>query len=172
VNVYTNSGPLVALSKLGCLHLLSELFDRVELPSAVHREVVLEGRRQGYADALVVGEAIRKGRLVVVNVADGDLPYELDALPLDRGEKQAIYLASRTSGGLVLLDDLLAREKAQERGLSVKGTLGVIAKAYGAKLLDYEEVVGLFEAIASNETIWIADELCRRVLTRLEEGAA
>lgn len=31
MNVYTNSGPLVALSKQGRLHLLSELFDRVGL---------------------------------------------------------------------------------------------------------------------------------------------
>ena len=58
--------------------------------------MVLEGRSQGHTDALVVGEAIRKGWLFVVDVADGELPHELDSLPLDKGEKQAIHLASRT----------------------------------------------------------------------------
>ena len=44
----TNSGPLVALAKLNHLHLLPNLYERVLVPQAVHRECVLVGRERGY----------------------------------------------------------------------------------------------------------------------------
>ncbi len=34
--IVCNSGPLIALSKVGCLHLLGSLYDRVVIPDGVY----------------------------------------------------------------------------------------------------------------------------------------
>lgn len=40
--VVTNSSPLIALSSVAQLRILSQLFERVLVPSAVYQEVVVE----------------------------------------------------------------------------------------------------------------------------------
>lgn len=166
--VVANSGPLMALGKLGLLELLPRLYEQVRLPTAVHTEVVVRGGERGYPDALLVQLAIQRGQLVVVDVNDAELAPDLSALPLDAGEKQVLHLALRDKADLVLLDDLRAREETQARGLAVKGTLGVIVQAYRVGLLRLSEVKTIVEAMIARDDIWVAEELCRRVLARLE----
>ena len=52
--------------------------------------------------------------------------------------------------------------------LNVKGTLGVIIQAYRAGLLRLNDVQSIIGAIMSREDIWISEELCRRVLSKLK----
>lgn len=166
--VITNSGPLMALAKLGLLHLLSQLYGKVDMPGAVYDEVVLSGRAHGYSDSLPVKLAIQRKQLVVKKVEK--LKDEIAELSLHIGEKQVLCLALENKADLVLLDDMLARNEAQERGISVKGTLGVIVKAYRMELLNLNEIQTIFDDIASRDDIWIAEELCRRVFDGLKSG--
>jgi|Wag4MinimDraft_8_1082659.scaffolds.fasta_scaffold00723_5 predicted nucleic acid-binding protein len=41
-----NSSPLINLSHVGLLHLLSKLFTEIFIPEAVFKEVVIEGRKK------------------------------------------------------------------------------------------------------------------------------
>ena len=171
MKVVANSGPLMALGKLGLLDLLYDLYGRIYIPSAVYTEVVVRGSEHGYPDAYAARLAIQRGRLVVVTMKDNELPNGISSLPLDTGEKQSLHLAIRDKADLVLLDDLKAREEARAQGLTVKGTLGVIVEAYRARRLHLDEVETLIQAIISRDDIWIAEELCRRVLTALRTEA-
>ncbi len=56
--VVTNSGPLMALGKLGHLDLLGRLYEQVAMPSAVHNEVVVKGLTRGCLDSYQVQLAI------------------------------------------------------------------------------------------------------------------
>lgn len=170
--VIANSGPVMALGKLGLLELLTRLYGQVRLPTAVYTEVVVRGSERGYPDALLVQMAVQRGQLVVIEVGHTELALDIAALPLDAGEKQLLHVALREKADLVLLDDLKAREEAQARGLAVKGTLGVIVQAYRAKLLRFDEVRTLVEAIIARDDIWIAEGLCRKVLAKLEAERA
>jgi predicted nucleic acid-binding protein len=166
VIVVTNSGPLMALGTLGLLELLSQLYGQVRLPTAGYLEVVVRGSERGSPDAFLTQRAIQRGQLVVVEVSDADLPSDIAALPIDAGEKQALYTL-RDQAGLLLLDDLKAREEAQARGLNVRGTLGVIIQAYRAALLNFDEVETMIQTIIARDDIWIAEGLCRVVLAKL-----
>jgi len=168
VIVIINSGPLMALGKLGLLDLLSRLYGTVKFPTAVFNEVVVRGRERGYFDAFLVQMAIQQGKLTVVGMKDEDLPSDIAVLPLDAGEKQVLCLALRDKADLVLFDDEKVREEAKVRGLNVKGTLGVIIQAYLGKLLELNDVQNIIKTIINREDIWISKELCRQVLLKLK----
>jgi len=74
VIVIINSGPLMALAKLGLIDFLPRLYGQVSLPTAVFAEVVVRGCEEGYSDAFLVQMAIQKGKFKVMGVNDGDLP--------------------------------------------------------------------------------------------------
>ena len=61
--VVTNSGPLMALAKLGLLDLLGRLYGKVYMPGAVYDEVVLRGEEGGFSDSLQVKLAIQRKQL-------------------------------------------------------------------------------------------------------------
>ncbi|MFM7091785.1 MAG: DUF3368 domain-containing protein [Bacteroidota bacterium] len=50
-------------------------------------------------------------------------------LDLDKGEAEAIILASEIEADLILLDEALGRYHAKHAGLKVTGTIGVLIKA-------------------------------------------
>lgn len=61
--VVTNAGPLMALAKLGLLHLLGRLYGKVQMPMAVYDEVVLRGMEQGFSNSLQVKLAVQQKTL-------------------------------------------------------------------------------------------------------------
>ena len=158
----------MALGKIGALDILLRLFDQVHIPTSVHREVIIEGEKQGYIDARMVAIAVRQERIIVEDVSLSDLPFGIDSLNLDAGEREVIYLSTQQPGSLVLLDDLKAREEAKRLGLTVKGTLGVFTQAYRENLISFAEVSAFMETIIAHDAIWISADLCREVLKRIE----
>lgn len=168
MKVVTNSGPLIALGKLGLLDVLFHLYGSVRIPTAVYIEVGVRGSERNYPDALLTRIAVQRGQLRVSRISDVDVPPDIASLPLNTGEKQAIYLALHDSADLVLLDDLKAREEAQARGLTIKGTLGVLVQAHQQGALQLDETQAIIETIRDRNDIWIAPGLCQRVLEKLE----
>jgi predicted nucleic acid-binding protein len=53
-----------------------------------------------------------------------------EPFPLGRGESEAIHLAKERNANLILLDDKKARRVAEEHGLTVTGTLGILLIAH------------------------------------------
>lgn len=164
--VIINSGPLMALAKLGLLHLLGRLYGKVAMPGAVYEEVVLRGMEQGFPDSLQVKLGIQQKQLSVEEVRKPRA--DIAELPLHKGEKETLNLAMEHKADLVLLDDMLARSEAQAHGFSVKGTLGIIAKGYRTGVLTLDEVQIIFDSIIERNDIWIAEGLCRRVFDGLK----
>ncbi|MEA1991620.1 MAG: DUF3368 domain-containing protein [Thermodesulfobacteriota bacterium] len=164
--VVTNACPLMALAKLGLLHLLGRLYRKVQMPGAVYDEVVLRGMEQGFPDSLQVKLAIQQKHLVVKAVKKQRL--DIATLPLHEGEKDVLRLSLEHNADLVLLDDMLARSEAQALGFSVKGTLGVIVKGYRKGILSLDEIRIIFDSIIERNAIWIAEGLCRSVFDGLK----
>jgi predicted nucleic acid-binding protein len=158
-----NAGPLIVLGKLGLTHLLSRLYDSILVPAPVYQEVVTRGLELGQPDAYTVQMAVARHELVVVGVEVAETSEAGVDLSLHLGERAAIQLARQEAADWVLLDDQLAREKALELGLRVKGSLGVIVEAFRRRLLSAEEVELIFQAILDRDDIWISDALVHRV---------
>ncbi len=117
--VVADSSPLIYLSRVGVLQLLATAFGEVIVPVAVWEEVV-----DARPDLPGVGE-IRSAAWLKVDKRS--LPNE--NLGLDPGETAAILLAQVLHADLLLIDERAGRAVAEDRGITVRGTLGILVHA-------------------------------------------
>lgn len=123
--------PLIAFHEIGQLGLLRELFDQVVVPTLVSREV---------APSLGV-----LPRWIVVQRVLSIPTFERS---VDAGEIAAIALALQISAEFVILDDLSGRRVADDLGLNVTGSLGLLVSAKQHGLIP--EVRPLMTAMTDN----------------------
>jgi len=108
----------------------------------------------GRFDGLDFGE-----RQALALAMPGSIPERYDSL--DFGERQALALATEIHADLVLLDDKVARRGALRELMHVKGTLGIVADAARAGLLDFAETAGLLQRTSMHLDQDVVDEVIR-----------
>ena len=168
--VVADAGPLMALAKLNVLPLLKRLYGTVLISQTVYDEVVTEGLARGYPDAGVVQRFWQQQQWRPRIVKPEEIPQDLQQAGLDPGERESLCLAVQERAVLLLVDDEAGRIAARERGVRIKGTLGVLVEAFHQELLDFEELELLCVQIGQRDDIWISTELCRRVLAEIKKG--
>ena len=158
--VVSNSGPLIHLSSIGQLNLLSDLWGRILVPAEVYREVVVAGEglpgSREVAAAPWIDHAEISGPPSIVRALDG----------LGAGEAETIATAVDVGAGLILLDDRQARSVARRLGLTVRGTLGVLLLAKASRLI--ERVEPHLRALVANG-IWLSSAMIDEVLASAGE---
>lgn len=126
MSVFSNTTPFIALASIGRLELLPQLFGQVHVAQSVIEECSEGGR-------ILVPDLHSLDW--VVPVADEQSALLPLLFELDRGEKQTIILAKKHGAAKVIIDERLGRRVAEYLGLSVTGTLGVLAKAKSTGLI-------------------------------------
>jgi predicted nucleic acid-binding protein len=134
MTVVSNTTPLNYLVLIGRADILRALYQTVMIPEAVFLELTSQSTPElvkvwilSNPDWLRVGQT-------------PDLPaVELDEVQI--GERQAIVLAQQLPSDLIILDDRRARRLAQNRGLNVIGTIGVLTVAAEKGLIILDEAV-------------------------------
>ena len=122
----SNSSPLIGLSIVGHLEVLRELYDEVWIPPAVRREVVEAG--SGRSGSPEVDAAVAAGWMFVGAPPEEQLVARLRR-DLDPGESEAIALALTTRADVLVIDERNGRQTAENYGLSIIGTVGVLTRA-------------------------------------------
>jgi hypothetical protein len=157
VLVVADSTPLVYLSRVGVLHVLGALFGDVVVPRTVWNEAVERRPSAPGIDALRQASWLR--------VVDDPSP-EVD-LGLDPGETAAILIAETIQADLLLIDERAGRKVAHERGLAVRGTLGVLVQARQSGVLP--TLTPVLDSLVA-EGFRIAPALIREALAHVGEG--
>ncbi|HLC73111.1 MAG TPA: DUF3368 domain-containing protein [Candidatus Nanoarchaeia archaeon] len=164
--VVSNTSPILYLAKLGKLELLKKLFNKVFIPREVYKEAVLNGREKGFVDATLIERAIKDHWIEVKDVVSNkniSIYSEIDV-----GEQEAIELAKNLNSKLLLIDDAPARVIAESFGLSVKGTLFVLMKAYSKKIINKIETKNLLSRLISLG-FRISPELYGKILDEIDK---
>ncbi len=126
------------------------------------------GKERGFADALLVEEAIRNGWISVVDVKMPDEFLELCRLAgVDRGEA-AVLSYAKEKGGLALLDDEAPRDLARSLRIPVRGTLGIIIDAVRKGFLERKEALSRLDEVS--EMMYVSSEIYRRARTAIAKG--
>ncbi len=121
MKVVSNSSPIIALTNIEELHLLSFLFEEVFIPESVQKEIGIR----------------LDDSFSVLKIKDINLFNHLSSF-LGKGEAAAIVLAKDINADLTILDDKEARKTAKSLGLKVIGTVGLLIlgknRAYYTKI--------------------------------------
>lgn len=118
----SDTGPLIALAKIGHLDILERLFKKILVPPSVLSELKISTSRSGAAE---IGRAIEMGWIEV----SGPLKLpELLMNALDLGEAEAIILA-RNRGLVLLVDEKRGRKIARKEQVKITGTGAVLLTA-------------------------------------------
>ncbi|MGF1546099.1 MAG: hypothetical protein ACFCUG_02085 [Thiotrichales bacterium] len=131
--VIADAGPLIALARLDCLHLLGHLFGTVLMPEAVQRECLAKVSE----DSQRIQQAVDSRQLQVIPsdaISSRVLPRSLG-----EGEKEAICLAMQREHSLLIVDDQLAHRQAAKLGLAFIGLVRLLAIAEQRGLLESAE---------------------------------
>ena len=110
--IIVDTSSLIALEKINLLQILCKIYKEVVIPESVIKE---------FGNLSLPGLSIRK-------VESNLLKLLITDLNLGKGEADVIALASQT-GLKVIIDDSKARKVAENMGLKVTGTIGVLIKA-------------------------------------------
>jgi predicted nucleic acid-binding protein len=147
--VVADASPLIGLAQIGYLELLASLYGEVQIPSAVHKEIVDSPEFPGNLPRWLQVRAAGDVQLVATLQAD-----------LDPGEAEAVALAIELQG-LLLVDELDARRVARARGVSVVGTLGVLIRAKQSGLISrVEPLLSALDAV----DFWMSESVRAAVL--------
>jgi len=131
--VIADTGPLNYLVLIGSVDVLKPLFGCVIVPEAVVRELRVAGAPAAVRRWIAQAPAWLEVR--------PDPPSDPTLGFLDPGESAALTLAQLMNADQLLIDDWAGRAEAARRRLRVTGTLGVLADAHRAGLLDFEEAI-------------------------------
>jgi predicted nucleic acid-binding protein len=158
--IVADSSPLIGLARIGQLDLLRRSGRKILVPPAVWDEVTLQGR--GAPGATEVRQA---AAWLEIQAPDSASVAPL-RLVVDRGEAEAIALAQGVESSLLLIDDAKARRVAQQLGLRLVGTVGLLRRAKKAGWIS--ELRPQLEALQRNG-IYIRQKLIDAVLQDVGE---
>lgn len=156
--IVSNTTPIISLLKIGKLPILKDLYKEIFIPQEVFNEIEA-GRNKEFYEDLSSLDWVK-----IENIQNKkSLAFFLD---LDKGEAEAIVLATEIEAELIILDETLGRFHAKHAGLKVTGTVGILLKA---KQLGYitELKPLLLELRAKN--VWLSDSFIEQILKLADE---
>ena len=121
----SDTSPISNLSITGRLDLLRSQFSQVLIPEAVRTELERMPNPEAKAS---IENALRDGWLLCRAVGNWQVAAALGNV-LDKGEAEAIALATEIQAGVLLIDEKEGRGFARQAGLLVRGVLGVLIRA-------------------------------------------
>ena len=132
--VVSDTTPLHYLILIDRVHLLPEILCDIVIPIIVCQEL------QDEKTPLKIQEFISElpSWLTIVQstgIIDSDL------MEIDAGEREAILLAEELKADGILIDDRDGRIMAENRGIFVIGTLGVLEIAARSGMIDFKEEI-------------------------------
>jgi uncharacterized protein len=127
MTVVSDTTALSNLLHIGKLTLLKDLFGQVLVPKAVLKELAaIVDFAEEMAKAVYLIEVQCKQVLDVLQSNEG----------LDIGEKEAISYAVDNGADLLIIDELNGRKAANELGVQIIGTIGILIAAKKKKLIE------------------------------------
>jgi predicted nucleic acid-binding protein len=147
--IISDTSCIILLDKIGELNLLHKLFGQVTVTQEIANEFGKE-----LPDWFKVEESTNKTYQKILEAS------------LDLGEASAIAFAIEQQDCLLIIDDLKGRKYAEQLGIKITGTLGLIINA---KLSGYiSSVKPMLEKIKKTD-FRLTNELEKRIIERSKE---
>ena len=151
--VVADTSPINYLVLIKEIEILPRLYGKVVIPQTVREELL----HPVAAEIVRTWTAQAPAWLEIRTPAKSADP---SLARLDPGERDAIMLAAELHADQLIVDDREGRRLAEERGITVIGTLGVLKEAATMGLLDLRDGVTRLQTT----TFYVAPEVLRNLL--------
>lgn len=132
MKVIADTGPVIALAKVGQLQLLQLLFGNVHIPFAVYKELMAQVGDESKA----IDDGLKN--FIKILEVNQNLPHQTSQSiqQMGKGEKEAILLAQpQAQNPLLIIDDKAGRNAAKQLGIPITGSVGVVIMAKNRGLI-------------------------------------
>jgi predicted nucleic acid-binding protein len=163
--VVADAGPVIGLSRVGQLDLLTKLYGTVWLTQVVRDELLAQPQIP-FAGQNQIQLALSDWMVVQSDLGADFLPLTAH---LDAGEYSSIRLCIKHPGSLLIVDDRAARLEARLHQIDYTGLLGVLLLAHEKGLIS---VLRPMLAALRAQNYFISDALQAQVLAQVGEGPA
>lgn len=144
--IILDASPLIHLTKIGKLEYIINLFDFIIISHAVYKEVIEEGIKAGYTDAILILNYFKNNKIKEITIENPDPLLEEYLHP---GESESIQLADQLKC-ILIIDEKKGRLIAEQKGIEFLTT------ADGLYLLLKEGLIN-FDFFKKNLTKYSAD---------------
>ncbi len=161
-----DASPLIILSKVERLDLLSELYGGVLLTPWVWEEAVIKGRELGMADVVYLEKTAEKDDFdkVSLTIQEKQLADRIQSESnLSYGQAE-VLAAAKERNALAILDDREIRVVAARLGVAHIGVAGVLYEGFLRKLIDYDQLLDPLETLG--QVSWISPDLMAGIMKR------
>lgn len=163
-----DSTPLIYLAKAGVLPKLAGLRMKLVIPRSVYEEVVVEGRRRGKEDALVVEKLVSDASFAVADAHDKDFVKRLLSNPgLSKADAETLALA-RELKAVAAVDESLCRSVAELEGVGFHGSVFLLFLLHKKKVISKADLKATINSMV--ESGWrCSTELYAAILAEIEK---
>jgi predicted nucleic acid-binding protein len=155
--VISDTSPLRALAHLALLDLLRQVYGQVLVPPAVEGELL----------AGLPAVDVTQLPFVKVQAPQDRSKVQAFLRQLQAGESEALALALELTDPLILLDEAKARKFAQQLGVAMTGTLGILLQAKSTGLVP--AIRPLIDSLQNDLGFFISAQLRAAVLQQAGE---
>ncbi len=157
-----DAGPLIHLDELGALKLLDG-YAEILLPELVEREALVH--RPNIRLSSIRGMV----RVKSDSATDESLRRLATEFGLHAGELAAISILKSRHGDCLLSDDAAARAAAEAIGFQVRGTIGLILRAWRRNQLPKSGAIELLKSLPAKSTLHLRPGFLLHILEQLGE---
>jgi predicted nucleic acid-binding protein len=131
-----NSTPLIYLTRVSLTTLFTNLNEDKITTSKVYHEVVVQGKKKGSPEALLLEKLFKKKVLSIHELKNKEfmktlvgVAANLERQPLHEAEAEVLAVANEVKG-VAIIDDKIAKSVASLFGIKMHGTGYVLGKMY------------------------------------------
>jgi predicted nucleic acid-binding protein len=162
--VISDTTPLISLMKIGHLDLIHQLFGEIQVPEAVFKELTSNNRFKN--ECRQIEECPYINKIKVIDTKSVDLLRKSSGL--DLGESEAIILSDYFNVNYLLMDETKGRRVAQQMGIPIMGTIGMLMIAYKEHLLSKQEIKNCIN-ILKDSGRHISEKLYEQLINKLDQ---
>jgi predicted nucleic acid-binding protein len=144
--IISDASCLIALSKIGMLNILKDLYQEIIITREVNDEF---------------GGKIPEW-IIVIEVKNKQKQFEIEKR-LDKGEASSIALALEIEGPTLIMDEIKGRKIAQSLDIDIIGTIGVIILANKRGLI--KDIISVILKLV-NSGFRLSDKLLEKLIDK------
>lgn len=158
LKIVSNTTPIISLLKLSKLDLLQKLYGEINIPKAVYEEIEAGKQKVFYQNL---------AKISWINILEIENKQALNYfIDLDKGEAEAIILATEINADLTIIDEKLGRFYAKNTGLKITGTIGTLLKA---KTKGFVKEIKPLIIELEKQNVWFSNTFINQVLSKAGE---